>query len=664
MKHKVQFQPNDVTVTVNQGANLLDVALAADVHIDAACGGQGACGKCRVKVKHGEIESDETQHLTEEDASQGWRLACQCTVVANCTIEIPVETRPPKGEVPQTVQMGDGERRVSDVTSIPKVEGWRHAPLALKKVVQLQEPTLKDNTSDFSRLSTGLRQQHSIDPIVATVPRIKTIPQILRKNQWKVTATLMADPMGLARSTDGEAVQAWHLVRLEGGDTTEHHVGMALDIGTTTVCGELIDLKTGNVIAEKALYNEQIAFGEDVISRIVFAQKPKGARKLQQAVVSTINQVIKGLLERAQCPQERIATCVAAGNTTMTHLLLGLETRYIREAPYVPAASGMLVTDTTEVGIESLGCIPLLTFPGVASYVGGDIVSGILGSGVFQREELTLYMDIGTNGEIVLGNRDWLACAACSMGPAFEGGGIQHGMRAQSGAIEGFHLNPRTLEPMVLTIGKTKPRGICGSGLISVLAELLTAGVIDPRGKFVRQDGSKRIREGRYGHEYVLVWKEHAAIDDDIVINEVDIDNLIRAKGALFAGCLTLLDSLSLSFQDVKTVMIAGAFGQYISLEKGQRIGLFPDIPVERFRFLGNGSLMGARVVSLGRELFRDVARIGAMMTNMELSDNPSFMDKYMAALFLPHTDSRLFPHVSNLLEQCNRHREQREERT
>jgi len=335
----------------------------------------------------------------------------------------------------------------------------------------------------------------------------------------------------------------------------------------------------------------------------------------------------------------------------MTHLLLGMETRYIREAPYVPAANFMPLVWASDVGIDVPDCVQLCSFPAVASYVGGDIVSGILGSGVFQKEELTLYMDIGTNGEIVLGNRDWLACAACSMGPAFEGGGIKHGMRADLGAIEGFHVNPFTLEPMVITVGRKKPQGICGSGLISVLAELLSACVIDRNGKFVRDLSSDRVREGRFGYEYVLAWAEDSGTGHDIVINEVDIENLIRAKGALFAGCLTLLESLEFSFDDLDRVIIAGAFGRYINLEKGKQIGLFPDIPVEKFHFLGNGSLLGSRLVCLSNGMLHEVERIAKMMTNIELSDNQSFMDKYMGSLFLPHTDARFFPHVSEYLE-------------
>jgi uncharacterized 2Fe-2S/4Fe-4S cluster protein (DUF4445 family) len=272
----------------------------------------------------------------------------------------------------------------------------------------------------------------------------------------------------------------------------------------------------------------------------------------------------------------------------MTHLLLGMKTRYIREAPYVPAANFMPLVWASDVGIDVPDCVGLCSFPAVASYV--------------QKEELTLYIDIGTNGEIVLGNRDWLACAACSMGPAFEGGGIQHGMRADQGAIEGFHVNPVTLEPMVITVGRKRPRGICGSGLISVLAELLSACVIDRNGKFVRNLSSDRIREGRFGYEYVLAWAEDSGTGHDIVINEVDIENLVRAKGALFAGCLTLLESLDLSFDDLDRVIIAGAFGRYINLEISGYSG-------RKVSFSGKRILAG---ISTGVPFQRNVARCGA----------------------------------------------------
>jgi uncharacterized 2Fe-2S/4Fe-4S cluster protein (DUF4445 family) len=651
MKHTLTFNPDKVEIRVDKGTNLLEAALEAGVHINATCGGQGVCGKCRVMIEAGEIDSEKTEKISQKRYDEGWRQACKTSVLSDCTVQIPVESRGLKLVVAQQLDMGKVERKLSTLDTKPLAEGWKLDSLAIKVPLRLTAPTLQDNVSDLTRFSQGLRQQYEIEDISVDVRCIKAMPKILRTKDWFVTATLTTDPLRDALLPGREKNRPWKLVRIEGGNTSDQNLAVALDIGTTTVSGQLVDLRTGEGLAEKAEYNRQIQYGADVITRIVFALKPEGPKKLQSVVVSSINEVIDELLEETGKSKKNISCIAAAGNTTMTHLLLGMETRYIREAPYVPAAASMLLDVAADVGIDLPDCVQLYTFPSVASYVGGDIVSGILGSGVFQKEELTLYMDIGTNGEIVLGNRDWLACAACSMGPAFEGGGIKHGIRADLGAIEGFHINPVTLEPMVVTVGRISPRGVCGSGLISVLSELLSACVIDRNGKFVRSLSSDRIREGRFGYEYVLAWAEDSDTGHDIVITEVDIENLIRAKGALFAGCLTLLESLDLSFDDLDRVIIAGAFGRYINLEKGKLIGLFPDIPVERFHFLGNGSLLGARLVCLSRGMISEADRIAKMMTNIELSDSQSFMDKYMGALFLPHTDNRLFPAVSEYLE-------------
>ncbi len=651
MKHTLTFEPDKVSIRVDKGTNLLEAALEAGVHINATCGGQGVCGKCRVVIEAGDVESEKTEKISEQEYEQGFRQACKTYVLSDCTVNIPVESRGLKHVAVQKLDMGQADRKISAMDMIPLAEGWQLDPMAVKVSLRLTPPTVEDNVSDLSRFAAALKEEHDIEHVGADIGCLKPMPNIFRASDWHVTATLVAAPEAHAVLHEQGKKFSWNLARIEGGDTSGENLAIGLDVGTTTVCAQLIDLETGRPMAERAKYNGQVKYGEDVITRIVYAQKPGGKEKLQSEVISSINQVFDGLFEDTGCSKDSVSCIASAGNTTMTHLLLGMETRYIRETPYVPAANFMPVVRAADIGIDLPDCVQLCTFPSVASYVGGDIVSGILGSGVFQKEKLTLYMDIGTNGEIVLGNRDWLACAACSMGPAFEGGGIQHGMRADQGAIEGFHINPVTLEPMFVTVGRTRPRGICGSGLISVLAELLSAGVIDQAGKFVEEISSERIRPGRFGHEYVLAWAQDSDTGSDIVITEVDIKNLIRAKGALFAGCLTLLESLSLSLDDLDRIIIAGAFGRYISLEKAKHIGLFPDIPVEKFHFLGNGSLLGAGLVCVSKSMFSEVERIAKMMTNIELSDNQSFMDKYMASLFLPHTDARLFPHVSKYLE-------------
>lgn len=668
-KYKITFSPDQVSILVDGKTNLLEAALAAGVHINATCGGQCVCGKCKIFVEQGKTRENKNEKLTHEEYASGWRHACCTKPLSDCTILVPDESRHIGAFTQKTLgpiepmAMGDKEQRANSLETNPQAQGRQLDPMTTKLRVQLNSPTIQDNISDLTRLANGLRQEHGVDEFRSELRCLKTLPRVLREADWKVTATLIsglaptvpaASPASPETSseTSGYTQRLLHLIRVEAGDTTNENVALAIDIGTTTVCGQAVDLTNGRVLAEATEYNQQIQRGDDVISRIVYAQKPGGAEALQSLVVGAINKVIETLLKKASITPESVSLVVSAGNTTMTHLLLGMETRYIRQAPYVPVATFVPTTRAAEIGIELPECIPLYCFPSVSSYVGGDIVSGILGSGVFQQEEMTLYIDIGTNGEIVLGNREWLACAACSMGPAFEGAGIKHGMRADKGAIEGFHIHPATLEPMLTTVDHAKPKGICGSGLISILAELIFEGMIDQGGKFVKGLSSNRIRQGRFGQEYVIAWAQDSGNEQDIVITETDIENLIRAKAALYAGCLTLLESLALSFDQLDRVIIAGAFGRYINIDKGKQIGLLPDLPNEKFHFIGNGSMIGCSLLASTKGMLPFVNKIARMMTNVELSDNSSFMDRYMAALFLPHTDARLFPNVMHALEQ------------
>jgi len=371
-------------------------------------------------------------------------------------------------------------------------------------------------------------------------------------------------------------------------------------------------------------------------------------------VVATINGIIKQLLAQAGVEVKHIGHIVVAGNTTMLQLLLSLKPKYIRLAPYTPVANFIPQVRADSLGIEVGEHVYLHTLPSVASYVGADIVSGILGAGVYQRKKLTLFIDIGTNGEIVIGNSDWMVTASCSAGPAFAGGGVKHGMIATEGAIEGFDINPLNFEPAVNTIGEVKPKGICGSGLISIVAGLLEAGVIGPNGKFNTTLSTKRVRQGSDGYEYVLCWSSETQIGKDIVITEVDIDNLIRAKAAIYAGYQTLIKSVALTGSSLEQVIIAGAFGNNIDIAKAITIGLLPDLPRERFIFIGNGSLLGARLTSFSTDMLNDEKKVARMMTNFELSENATFMNNYIAALFLPHTHASEFPSVKKKLTNCH----------
>jgi uncharacterized 2Fe-2S/4Fe-4S cluster protein (DUF4445 family) len=646
-KRRVHFEPNNVDVVVGQGENLLKAAIDAEVHITASCGGAGVCGTCRVLIKEGEVESIRTDKLSEEEYEQGFRQACQSRVLTDLVVHIPVESR-----LETAVLAGEREEIETSVQR-PEVlaAGWRFNPPLSKFFVTLPPPTLKDNASDLSRLLRCLKQQHGLDNLSVDFGAVKKLANVLRDGNWEVTVTTLLT--GVETRLAGK--RGLLVTNVEPGDTREKHYSFAFDIGTTGVRAQLLDLNRGKALARGIDYNGQISYGEDVISRIAYSQKRGGLHRLQKVVVDTINGIVRGLLKDAGVKTEHIGYMTVTGNTTMLQLLLGLDPKYIRLAPYTPVANFLPLVKASKLGIEVGEHVYLYALPSVASYVGADIVAGVVGAGVHQRKKLTLYVDIGTNGEIVVGNSDWMVTASCSAGPAFEGGGIKHGILATDGAIEGFEVNPSNFEPTLSTIGEAKPKGICGSGLINIVAGLLETGVIGQDGKFYTNLPTKRVRKGGDGYEYVLAWAPDTQIGKDIVITEVDIDNLIRAKGAMYAGYKTLVKSVGLELTDLEQVIIAGAFGKHLDIGEAITIGLFPDIPRDRYAYIGNGSLLGARLACFSTDIVDDAGRVARMMTNFELSENNDFMNNYVAALFLPCTDINAFPSVKEKLDRLSK---------
>ena len=643
--YRVRFLPIDRVYLLSQGESLLEAAMAAGVHVNAGCGGNGSCGKCRIKVLEGEVDAPTHVKIAQWEYDAGIRLACTSRPLTDVVIEVPLESQidrealKKKREAPHILS-------AADIDSL--VRGWEVDPAVFKRYIELPPPSADDNINDLDRLNRALRKQYNLEAFSVDFKVLTTLSQVLRDAQWGVTVTIVTTRKG------------HKLIDVQPGNREMQNYSVVIDIGTTTVCGQLLDLANCSVyrkiekdngtelctLAESIDYNAQISYGEDVISRMMYAQKEGGLKRLQEVVVGTINRLIKELVEISGVDRMDISHLVFAGNTVMTHLVLGLDPRCIMKTPYTPTAAFIPPVRAINLGVEVNDRVYAYIFPSVASYVGGDIVAGILGSGVFQREEVTLFMDIGTNGEIVIGNKDWLTCTSCSAGPAFEGGGIKFGTRAGRGAIEQVRINPTTFEPMILTIGRTKPMGICGSGLIDAVAELLEAGIIDQNGTFKRELPTRRIREGESGWEYVLVYAPDTQIGRDIVLTEVDLDNLMRAKAALYAGCRVLLRNVGLTFEGLDRIIVAGGFGHYIDVEKAKMIGLLPDIDSDKFLFVGNGSLLGARLLSFSQELLRETERIARMMTNVELSNSTTFMDEFIAALFLPHTDESAFPSV------------------
>ncbi len=639
-RYTVRFEPDGVSVDVYREAeNLLRVAMVAGVHINASCGGAGTCGKCKVKILQGDYRAKPSSKLTHDEWDKGYRLACQTEILGDLVVEVPVESRYEKAVLARRPAV---EHVLAAARLGREYEAIRPEPAVAKYYVELPPPTDDNNMSDMGRLGQGLKREHEISKISTDYGVLRALADTLREGEWRVTATVLHHRSG------------HRLTRVEPGDTRDRTYALAIDVGTTTIHGALLDVNTGDEVAHAADYNAQVSMGEDVITRIIAALKPGGLEALQKRVVKTINGVVKELLEKAGAAAGQITHAVLAGNTTMTQLLLGLNPKYIREAPYVPTANFFPPVRLHDLGIRVPEHVVGYVMPCVASYVGGDITAGVLATGVHLDPRLTLFMDVGTNGEIVIGNQDWMVSASASAGPAFEGGGVKFGMRATFGAIEQVRINRANLEPMILTIGQVPPKGICGSGMIDCLAEFLEAGIISQNGKFNQELAARtdRIREGETGWEYVLCWKEQTQIDQDITVTEPDIDNLIRTKGSIYAACSVLLKSVGLQFSDIERIIIAGGFGHYIDVEKAMAIGLLPETDPSIVSYGGNTSLAGCKLAALYRDKIDEAEMIATMITNIELSASNIYMDEYVAALFLPHTRMEEFPQQAERLRQ------------
>ncbi len=637
----VTFKPHGRKAEVPPGTVISEAAGQVGIELNMPCGGQGRCGRCAVVVEDGEVQRRSVARLSPEAVDEGYALACQTVVESDLVVTVP-----PQDKI---------ERRLPTAQRVAKVElpfpydSTRDQTIR-KYFVTIEHPSLSDNTDDLARLRRAIQTQHESDVngLQVGLPLLRRLAGILRQSEWRVTVVLESDtwvaPQGPPR-----------LVNVLPGDDTASCWGVAVDIGTTSNVVYLVDLLSGDVVDTASEYNGQIARGEDVISRIIYASKGDGLAELQGLVVHTINGLLREVAGRHGISTEDIYKMTVAGNSTMIHLFLGLPPESIRLAPFVTTTNQPRPVLATEVGVEicPLGTVDCL--PGVGSYVGADITAGVLSSNMCGLEQVSLFIDIGTNGEIVLGDCDWLISCACSAGPAFEGAGVADGMRATAGAIEEVWIDDHTLEPSYRVIGDEPPRGICGSGLISLLAEMFVSGVMDKAGNLNTGLDSPRLREGAHGPEYVVVWSGETATGRDIVINKVDIDNLLRAKAAVYAGFSVLARSVGTDLGGVENILIAGAFGQYLDIENAIQIGLLPDLPRQKFKFLGNTSILGAYMALLSRERRNGISEVARRMTYLELSADNTFHDEWVSALFFPHTHLSEFPTVMDLLEQKKR---------
>ncbi len=639
MKYKVTFLPDKASVDVDANTNLFKASRAAGAYVLSSCGGKGNCGKCKVVVKQGSVDSGKSRSfLTKEEEERGYVLACLSKVTSDLTVEIPPESR-----MQAKHKIATGAKTDEIIRLMASAGGCLES--RIKRVyLELGPPTLDDSISDYERVRRALDQKGlDASHLHMNYLVLKKLAHVLREKDWKVTVSLFSV---------GEVLE---IMDIFPGDATLTRYGAAVDIGTTTVVVYLVDMTNGNIIGTASSYNSQVKCGDDVITRIVYATEKNGLQELQDLAVGNVSTMLRELAQKNNVHAGMIDYVVVAGNTTMMHLFYGINPQYIREEPYIPTATFFPLIRGKNVGFRIDPQAIVYAVPGVASYVGGDITAGVLVSQVHKQDAVSLFIDVGTNGEIVLGNKDWLVTAACSAGPAFEGSGIKFGMRAMEGAIEEVEIDPKTYEVNYRVIGDVKPIGICGSGMIDTLAEMYLTGVIDQKGKIREEIGSKRIRKGESGLEYVLAWRVESAINKEIVITEVDLDNLIRAKAAIYAGFATLLAQMEMGFADVDKVFIAGGFGRYIDVERAITIGLLPDLAVEKFVFLGNTSIMGAYFALLCDRLRHEAEEIAKKMTYLELSVSRNFMDEYLSALFLPHTNLETFPTVKRELEERKR---------
>ena len=608
---------------ISEGENLLHALKKHGIYLVASCGGKGICGKCRVRLLKGKHRIESTGKLKPNEIDTGIVLACQTFPEENILIDIPKESRLVVGEKIAISKSKD---------LIELLHSFNVAihPIVRRITLSLPPPTIHDYIGDFERIRRSLEEKDIIG-IKFSHRVVSAMSKILRDAGWKIT-------LGYTGSND--------IISISSADMNKNSYGLAVDIGTTTVVVYLVNLTDGQLIDVGSTYNSQMRYGDDVITRIIYAAESEGLDELRECVVSDINNLLVLLVERQKIKSEDIESAVIAGNTTMSHIFWGLNPASIREEPYIPTLNFFPRWSAGTAKLKLNPRAPIYTAPCVASYVGGDIVAGVLASKMHRNSEIALFMDIGTNGEIVIGNNEWLVAAACSAGPCFEGSGIRHGMRATEGAIESIKIDPKTFEPVFKVIGNGEPIGICGSGMIDAISELFLTGIIDRKGKFIRNTKTGRIRDGVDGPEFLIFSRD----GNEIVLTEVDIENIIRAKAAIYAGVSVLLKEVGFGLNAIERVYIAGGFGSYLDVDKAIILGMFPELPKEKFKILGNASITGAYLCLLSKDLRGEAGVISSKMTYVELSVSRGFMDEYMSALFLPHTHLRLFPKVKQLI--------------
>jgi uncharacterized 2Fe-2S/4Fe-4S cluster protein (DUF4445 family) len=510
-------------------------------------------------------------------------------------------------------------------------------PVVVKYHLRLDPPTGEDPRSDMRRLTDALGAK-GVGELYFPLALAAKLPGLLRGSGFELTASVCMEGRP-------------YLVEVEPGDTSASNLGLAIDLGTTNVVGMFVEMSSRTVVAEASAQNPQMALGEDVLTRIHHCLKKGGLEELSGMAVSCINDLANELCAAAGAALSEIGAVSVSGNTTMAHLFLGLDPYGICRAPYTPVANRFGRFTAGELGLDANTHAPVFVLPNTGSYVGGDVLAGVLVSGMHKRDGVSVLVDVGTNAEIVIGNSDWLLVCAGAAGPALEGGVVRHGMRAMNGAIDRVSIDPDTLLPKYTVIGGpsgARPRGLCGSALIDLLAELFLKGIIDGRGKFVEGPKSGRVVEVDGTRAYLVVPAADSGTGADVVFTETDIDNLIRTKAAMFTVLYVVTRELGIGFKDIKDFFIAGTFGEYIAADKAVAIGMVPDIDIRKYSLLGNSSIRGACEVLYSTAGMAELHAIADLITYKEMNVSSEFMTEFRAAMFLPHTDSSFFPSVKS----------------
>lgn len=629
-KHlKIRFLPFETSLHVVPGTNLLDAIKKAGLPIKSTCGGKGTCGDCLAQVLSGHVKSRPSAALSEELRKQGYVLACQTDITDPMMVQLPQFQEISVKSLLESRYLEENKDRISGIFEID--------PGVHKISLLVPSPTLEDHVSDLRRVERALQKKAGIEEAACEYSVLKKLAQAVRENEGQIDVILL------------KSKPVWTILDVEPARPGKKILGLACDVGTTTVALYLVDLETGKILSAASSYNQQMKCGEDVISRINYAQKPARLEELQALITSTVNHLIDKAISAAQVNAADIYGACFSGNTTMVHLSLGLPPRTIREEPYVPTVSDVPSVAAKDLKLNMNPEARVSFAPCVGSYVGGDITAGMLATPILRdSSKVSLFIDAGTNGELVVGNKDWLVTCACSAGPAFEGGGTKCGMLAADGAIESLKIREDG-SVYYGVIGDLRPKGLCGSGLVDLLAELFVHGYIDRNGRFIEKRAGRRFVWNGNGPGFLIEEAKNCHWGKDLILSERDIANLIRTKGAVFSACSILLKSVGLKLAQIDDFYIAGGFGQNLDIENAIRIGLLPDLERKKFHYLGNTSLWGAYLILLSKRNKEMVHSIARKMTYLELNTEPGYMDEYTGALFLPHTEMGLFPTVKKL---------------